>query len=50
MKPGIDNDVVHCNMNDYIGGNQTNNYYTSMFREEEREFIVTHNTNIKRTG
>ena len=47
MKPGIDNDVVHCNMNDYIGGNQTNNYYTSMFREEEREFIVTHNTNIK---
>lgn len=31
---------------DYVGGNQTNNYYT-MFQDFEREFVVTRNANIK---
>lgn len=47
MKQSIDNELQDCNLNDYIGGNQTNNFYISMFREEEREFVVTHNASIK---
>lgn len=31
---------------DYVGGNQTNNYYI-MYQDSEREFVVTHNANIK---
>ena len=31
---------------DYIAGNQTNNYI-SLYREEERKFVVTHHANIK---
>ncbi len=31
---------------DYVGGNQTNNYY-KMFQDSERKFVVTHNANIK---
>ncbi len=33
-------------MGHYVGGNQTNNYYT-MFQDNEREFVVTHRANIK---
>jgi len=32
---------------DYVGGNQTKNYYISMFQDLEREFVVTHNADIK---
>ena len=32
---------------DYVGGNQTKNYYVSMLQDSEREFVVTCNTNIK---
>lgn len=31
----------------YVGGNQTNNYYISVSQDSEREFVVTHNANIK---
>lgn len=47
MKQSIDNHLKKCSMNDYIGGDQTNNFYISTFREEEREYVVTHNANIK---
>ena len=47
MKQNIDNKLQDCNLKDYIGGNQIKNVYISMFREEEREFVVTHNANIK---
>lgn len=41
------NHLKRCNVDgDYVGGNQINNYYT-MFQDSEREFIVTHNVNIK---
>ena len=47
MDQKIDNRLKGCNVEgDYVGGNQTNNYYT-MFQDSEREFVVTHNTNIK---
>lgn len=48
MDQKIDNRLKRCNVEgDYVGGNQTNNYYTSMFRDSEREFVVTRNANIK---
>ena len=34
---------------DYVGGNQTKNYYVSMLQDSECEFVVTHNANIKPT-
>ena len=37
-----DVDIGH----DYVAGNQTNNYI-SLYREEEREFVVTHHATIK---
>ncbi|MDE7274230.1 MAG: ATP-binding protein [Lachnospiraceae bacterium] len=44
----IDNRLKGCNiLGDYVGGNQTKNYYISMFQDFEREFVVTHNVNIK---
>lgn len=48
MDQKIDNNLKECNVQgDYVGGNQTKNYYISMFQESEREFVVTHNANIK---
>lgn len=46
MGQKIDNGLNGCSVGEYIGGNQTNNYYT-MFQDSEREFVVTHNANIK---
>ena len=47
MEQKIDNRLEDCDVGgDYVGGNQTNNYY-NMFRDSEREFVVTHNANIK---
>ncbi len=47
MDQKIDNHLKNFNVEgDYVGGNQTNNYYT-MFQDTEREFVVTHNVNIK---
>ena len=48
MDQKIDNRLKRCNVEgDYVGGNQTKNYYISTFQESEREFVVTHNANIK---
>lgn len=48
MDQKIDNRLKGCNVEgDYVGGNQTKNYYISMFQDNEREFVVTHNANIK---
>lgn len=48
MDQKIDNRLRDCNVEgDYVGGNQTKNYYISMFKDFEREFVVTHNANIK---
>lgn len=46
MRQIIDNHLEGCNVERYIGGNQTNNYIL-MFQDNEREFVVTHNANIK---
>ena len=44
----IDNHLKEGNVQgDYVGGNQTKNYYVSMLQDSEREFVVTHNANIK---
>lgn len=48
MNQKIGNRLRNCNVEgDYVGGNQTKNYYISMFQDSEREFVVTHNANIK---
>lgn len=48
MDQKIDNRLRDCNVEgDYVGGNQTKNYYISMLQDNEREFVVTHNANIK---
>lgn len=48
MDQKIDNRLKGCNVEgDYVVGNQTKNYYISMFQDNEREFVVTHNANIK---
>ena len=48
MDQKIDNRHKGCNVEgDYVGGNQTKKYYISMFQDSEREFVVTHNANIK---
>ncbi len=50
MDQKIDNRLKGLNVGgDYVGGNQTNNYYT-MFQDSEREFVVTHNVNIMPTS
>lgn len=46
MRQKIDNQLKECTMNDYIGGNQTNNYI-SVSQKAKHKFIITHNTNIK---
>lgn len=43
----IENRLENCNINDYIGGNQTSNFYISMLQDKEREFVITYNTNIR---
>lgn len=45
MGQSINNQVMDCNMRDFIGGNQTN--YITAYQEPERDFVVTHNANIK---
>lgn len=48
MDQKIDNRLKECNVEgDYVGGNQTKNYYITMFQESERKFVVTHKVNIK---
>lgn len=48
MDQKIDNRLKGGNVEgDYVGGNQTKNYYISMFQDSEREFVVTSNANIK---
>ena len=47
MEQKIDNQLKYCNMEKYIGGNEINNYNITMYQESEREFVVTHNANIK---
>lgn len=47
MEQKIDNRIKGCNVEgDYVGGNQTNNYYT-MFQDSKREFVVTCKAQIK---
>ncbi len=46
MKQKINNRLEGGSVQQYVGGNQTNNYYT-MFQEAERGFVVTHDVNIK---
>ncbi len=47
MEQKIDNQLKYCNMEKYIGGNEINNYNITIYQESEREFVVTHNANIK---
>ncbi len=47
MEQKIDNQLEYCNMEKYIGGNEINNYNITIYQESEREFVVTHNANIK---
>ena len=47
MYQDINNNLNNANINEYVGGNKINNYYISMFQDKEREFIVTHNANIR---
>uniref|UniRef100_UPI002040A8B3 tetratricopeptide repeat protein n=1 Tax=Otoolea muris TaxID=2941515 RepID=UPI002040A8B3 len=46
MDQKIKNRLNEGSVGHYVGGNQTNNYYT-MFQDNEREFVVTHRANIK---
>ena len=51
MDQKIDNRLKGGNVErDYVGGNQTKNYYISMFQDSDREFVVTHNADIKPTA
>lgn len=45
MGQSINNQVMDCSMRDFVGGNQTN--YITVYQESERDFVVTHNANIK---
>lgn len=48
MKQVIDNQLTGVGLNDYIGGNQIyQTKYISLYQEAERDFVVTHNANIK---
>lgn len=49
MNQRIDNHPEIGFVGKYIGGNEINNNYYSMYKESEREFVVTHNANIKPT-
>lgn len=49
MDQKIDNHPEIGFVEKYIGGNEINNNYYSMYKESEREFVVTHNANIKPT-
>ncbi len=46
MEQDIDNHLQGNNIGEYIGGNATKNYIV-LYQDKEREFIVTHNVNIK---
>ena len=47
MDRKTDNRLRDCNVEgNYVGGNQTNSYYT-IYQDSEREFVVTHYANIK---
>lgn len=45
MGQSINNQVMDCSIRDFVGGNQTN--YITVYQESERDFVVTHNANIK---
>lgn len=48
MEGSYENNLSDCNLDTYIAGDQiTNNHYITMFQEKEREFVVTHNADIK---
>lgn len=47
MEENIGNNLENASIGEYTGGNTTKNYYISMFKDSEREFVVTHNANIK---
>lgn len=47
MEQKIDNELTCCNIEKYIGGNEINNYNITIYKQSEREFLVTHNANIK---
>ncbi len=47
MKQNIENTLENVSIREYTGGNMTKNYYISMFQDSEREFVVTHNADIK---
>ena len=47
MDQKIGNHFNGGSVEQYVGGNQTNNYYISMLQDSEREFVVTHNADIK---
>ena len=47
MKQNIENILENVSIREYTGGNMTKNYYISMFQDSEREFVVTHNADIK---
>ena len=45
MGQKTDNQLMNCNMEKYIGGNEIINYNITMYQESERQFIVTYNVN-----
>ena len=47
MEQNIGNNLSNVDVGEYTGGNTTKNYYISMFKDSEREFVVTHNADIK---
>ena len=48
MKQRIDNQLTGVGLNDYVGGDQINQRnYISVYQEAERDFVVTHNADIK---
>ncbi len=48
MEQHIDNHLQGNNIEEYTGGNTTKNVYNIVsYQDKEREFIVTHNVNIK---
>ena len=48
MEQDINNHLEGSNIGEYIGGNTTKNVYNIVsYQDKEREFIVTHNVNIK---
>ena len=46
MEQDIDNQLQGNNIGEYTGGNTIKNYIV-LYQDKDREFIVTHNVNIK---